>query len=365
MNARLKEYMTTDTDGFSSLLARATGAVNPNASSGIDDLQDEFTSERLRNTATGSNRNLSSILSRIQDDGPALALSDDKVHLSGDKKSGAAQNKKLTPRLTGVSSSVIGKACTRGIDVHNTVPAVGVDDNAHQQATVQGRKSVWPHLLALLALVFAGAMYYSANRLIDRTDNIIQSLKQQDESKRVTAHSQQPNDILPLVASLNEELKALKNEFQAIRNDYRDTEHRLSMKIPNDLADRLTKLSAAEVSDSALQNNLQHIRHDMAEMKQVIKAVGTVAPAPIRPMQADTGDWVVNLASLSSRDKAQQAVTRLRDSGVAPTIQEAVVNGERIYRLSVAGFISRDEATVFINRARKELGFEGGWIRRS
>ena len=365
MNARLKEYMATDTDGFSSLLARATGAVNPNASSGSDDLQDEYTSERLRNTATGSNRNLSSIISRIQDDGPAIALSDDTVHLSGDKKSGAGQNIKLTPRLTGVSSSASGKTCTKGGDVNNAVNVLGVDDNGHKQAAVTYRKGIWPHLLALLALIFAGAMYYSANRLIDRTDNIIQSIRQQDESTHVSAQSQQPTDILPLVASLNEELKALKNEFQAIRNDYRDTEHRLSMKIPNDLADRLTKLSAAEVSDRALQSNLQHIRHDMAEMKQVIKAVGTVAPAASRRAQTDTGDWVVNLASLSSRDKAQQAVTRLRDSGVAPTIQEAVVNGEKIYRLSVAGFISRDEATVFINRARKELGFEGGWIRRS
>ena len=358
------DYTSTDAAVFSSLLARASAAVNASASSANDGLRHDPAAQ-LRNSGTGKNRNLSSIITRIQDDGPALALADDEVHLSTDKIPGSGLDNKLAPR------SAAAPAVNRTAGLQH---ASGERSRASAEiATVRGlkreaagtNKKGATQLVALLALVAAGVVCFSAYTMIDRADEIILALRQQGEGMRAGQESQNQTDILPLVSSLNEEMKALKNEFQAIRNDYRDSENRLSMKIPDDLADQLMKLSAVEGNGNELQNNLEHIRHDMADMKQVISSVRTGLPPVSAATRADSGDWIVNLASLSSRDKAQQAVTQLQESGVAPVIQETVVNGEIVYRLSVDGFFSRDDATLFINKARKELGFEGGWIRRS
>lgn len=375
MISRHRDYADTESSGFSSLLAHATAAVNPSAASGFDASFDVLAvQERSPPDGKNGNRNLSSIVAQIQDDGPALKLAEDTVHLSGVNKTGINAHKNTPTVTAGGSIANPGKTCTRPVDKSRRAAAEpdAAAGPAPQQAPDTSNRNGWPQLVATLVFGLAGVMCFSVYTLIDQADELIDSLRQQGESLRVAGESQNSStDILPLVSSLNEEIRALKNEFQSIRNDYRDTENRLSMKIPDDLADQLIKINSTEGNDDELQNNLQHIRHEIAEMKQVIRSVrGTVvsapAPAPTQVQaQVHSGDWVVNLASLSSRDKAQRAVKRLEDSGIAPVIQEAIVNGEKVYRLSVAGFFTRGDATVFINKARKEFGFDGGWIRRS
>jgi hypothetical protein len=46
-------------------------------------------------------------------------------------------------------------------------------------------------------------------------------------------------------------------------------------------------------------------------------------------------------------------------------IQEANVNGQRIYRLIIDGFASQADAKLFVRRADDEFGLQGGWIRKS
>ena len=78
-----------------------------------------------------------------------------------------------------------------------------------------------------------------------------------------------------------------------------------------------------------------------------------------------TSQWGVNLASLSSKEQVQIGLSMLEKSGKVPVVQEIVVNGATIYRLSVEGFATRKEALQFVSTAKKKFGFEGGWVRRS
>lgn len=368
MIAGHRAYPDSGSSGFSSLLARANAVANSATATGYDGSTDVMSMpEKFRSEGEIGNRNLSNIISRIQDEGPALELADDTVHLSGKKRTGEASNLTAPSVAHNKHIEKRGETTSRTVEQHRqTLAGINLESgHDSNQVAAKMKKNIWPQLMAILAIAVTVVMSFFVYTLITQADDIIDSLRHQGEQLRITADSQAlPPDIQPLVTSLNQELLALKNEFQAIRADYRDAESRLSKKIPDDLADRLTKIGAKDGSDTALQGKLERIRDEIAEMKKVIKSVkGSAAAAPVEVV-ASPGDWIVNLASLSSKDKAQQAVTRLKDSGVVPVIQEVVVKGEKVYRLSVAGFDSRGEATIFINKARQELGFEGGWIRR-
>jgi len=82
-------------------------------------------------------------------------------------------------------------------------------------------------------------------------------------------------------------------------------------------------------------------------------------------LQNLSSNLIVNLASLTSKDKARTAFEKLQHSGVTPVIQEVVVNEKMMYRISVDGFATRESASAFIIEAREKYGFGGGWIRQN
>jgi hypothetical protein len=45
-------------------------------------------------------------------------------------------------------------------------------------------------------------------------------------------------------------------------------------------------------------------------------------------------------------------------------MQEVVVNGKKMYRISAEGFSTPEEAAAFITEAREKYGFDGGWIKQ-
>jgi cell division septation protein DedD len=367
MNSQQSEYLENGVLRFSSLLAHATTMANPSGSTAIDGMRHGPDSQaQLQNDRAGENRNLSNIITRIQDDGPAEMLEEDKVFWSKAKIPGTTRGRNLPPYSLKVPNEELSTTNLQSVAHDRTMLSENTaanDDSTH--ATSDKNNGKWPLLMAMTVLVVAVAMCVFVYTLIDQADELIQSPRQQGESMRVIEKSQNKPDILPLVTSLNEELDALKHEFHAIQNDYWDTENWLPMKISVNLTDLLMKFSLAENKVTALQDNLKHTRHEIAGNKQVIEIDRTVTSSTSIPVHVDSqaGEWVVNLASLSSLEKAQQMVARLRDSGIAPEIQEAVVNSAKVYRLTVTGFGSRGDATKFINKARSELGFTGGWIR--
>jgi cell division septation protein DedD len=378
MNSQYADYMQSGIPGFSSQLAHAISAAN----GGHRDQKSSSGTDRERGN---NNRNLSAVIARIRDDGPADALADDTVTWSGAGRAQkpAPNTTPLAPAAGSADKAVKARVDAGADEDRTTSPAHDSGGSLLRADSVTTKKSAWRQFAMLFALAGVGGMCFYLYTLVDQVDDIIRNLRPQGDDIRMTATTeQQSNAILPLVSGLNDELKSLKSELRVIRDDYRNTENRLSTRIPDDLSDQLMKIRTAAANDGALQENLVRIQREMAEMKKVIESVKTgmvtnvpstgrtgdvahaTAPtkASVNP-QPVAGAWIVNLASLSSRDKALQAVARLKATGVAPMIQEAVVNGEQVYRLSVAGFYNRDDAKAFIKKARREFGFDGAWIR--
>jgi len=73
--------------------------------------------------------------------------------------------------------------------------------------------------------------------------------------------------------------------------------------------------------------------------------------------------FTVNLASYSDRVKAYSQLSVFKSLGVYPVIEQAKVASKTIYRLCVEGFSSREEASLFISRLNKKHALNA-WVRR-
>lgn len=70
----------------------------------------------------------------------------------------------------------------------------------------------------------------------------------------------------------------------------------------------------------------------------------------------------VKLVSLSNKLKANEIFNGLDTTEVSTQLEEALVNGNHVYRISVTGFKDRDKATLFIQNAANKYGIKGSRI---
>lgn len=95
-------------------------------------------------------------------------------------------------------------------------------------------------------------------------------------------------------------------------------------------------------------------------------AVTTTAPAPAKPAatataKPDASAWVVQVASLSSREKAQTLMQQLRRKGYPAVLSQHGGN----WKVMVGPELSREVATTMKNRlnADSELDVNGAWVQ--
>ena len=74
--------------------------------------------------------------------------------------------------------------------------------------------------------------------------------------------------------------------------------------------------------------------------------------------------WVVNLVSLYDQAAAERFAQRAKNLGIPVEQQVAQVNGKQVWRLQVAGFDSRDEASAYGDAHKGEIGLKKVWIFR-
>ncbi len=89
---------------------------------------------------------------------------------------------------------------------------------------------------------------------------------------------------------------------------------------------------------------------------------GSAAPDP-----ADTDsteEWVVNVASSTVPEKIDEAEAHMHSLGISVERQQVDFGGEIRYRLRVPGFSSSAEARRYATKLAKDLGIKGAWPSR-
>ena len=75
-------------------------------------------------------------------------------------------------------------------------------------------------------------------------------------------------------------------------------------------------------------------------------------------------NWDINIASYTSRDKANRLVEHARQKGIDATQTYVAVNGRRFWRVSVKGFLSSDKAKSYATLLKDQLGLKEVWISK-
>ncbi len=315
-----------------------------------------------QNTVAG-NKNISSMLSQIQDEGPAYAdsqvdsqRSDDLINLSaksnetpGYQQNDVLNNEKKQPDLS-----------AQFMRNRNTQAATGLNKN----------KTTWIQV-SLISFV-ALALTFFLFRLDARTDQLEVSLNSHDDV--LDSIDSYTSELSPGFRSIKKTLKAVKQELELIKGSTVS-----ETKVENTVVSE--QLQPPSISDNIgiMDDEILALKNELKIAKDKLKALGadkgraghpggddktTVASAIAKTANTTTG-WVVNLASFTDINKTENALEPLYAAGLSPLIQEANVNGKRIYRLIIDGFASQADAKLFVRRADDEFGLHGGWIRKS
>ena len=357
----------------------------------------QFTTARSENTlyndyVPSANHNLSSVLSQIKDDGPAYSNSVKRGNLINQRKN----NKNGYDK---VSLSQQGRALKN--DDIKPAPSKKLKQDRLANAAKSGVNSknrVWPQWLLILFITTVAAL--SLFRLDLRTNEMEQSLNLYGARLKHGIDSNS-DDLSPELTTINKTLQSVKKELQYIKTDYSALDKKLAASITNKFSpfiddEVLTKdnLDVLKSEILTLKNELQTVNNKLVAINKDIKTDITKNNGPANKVPANiaitaaaitttgitttgivttgitttgitTTGWVVNLASLTDKIRAEKVVSQLYEAGLFPLIQEVMVNGKRVYRLSVDGFVNRNEAELFAHQAGMKFGMKGGWIRKS
>lgn len=308
-----------------------------------------------------ANHNLSSVLSQIQDNGPAYPES---------AKPGNTQNAPPQGRANyNAASSNQPNDTLYGDDT------VSISSNRTQEKPqnrssnpAQTKKEITPGVwLQLLLLLISAALLASTLFKLDAQSNDIESsLSVYDET--IDEKIQESVDLQKSRSSdgttkIKATLLSLQNELQAIKKDYSTLDKKY-------VALAQSKASAETKNNSALQGDVNVFKDEILSLKSELQAVKsklkTIKPENNSAAKTTASNGLtVMLASLTNKSKAEKIIEQLYAEGLVPNMQQAVVRGERVYRLSVSGFFNRDEAESFIRKADEKYGMKDSRIRKS
>ena len=104
-------------------------------------------------------------------------------------------------------------------------------------------------------------------------------------------------------------------------------------------------------------------KQDIAKSAGPEKKVKETVPEPAKPPEKALGPfrYVIQIASLDERAKAEAMVGKLSERGVEAYLQETVVKGKTYYRVRCGKFVTKEEANNYALKLPKEAGTDR-WV---
>lgn len=334
-------YSDTTLSDFSAVLSRAS-EKNQNS---------QFKGDGSVNTspndcATPMNHNLSSLLSQIQDDGPAYR---DSVNRKQSKENSVRE--KHESRLNNADvSPVFSSQLKQSRKTHAAV----LDNKTNN--------SIW--VLFFLVSCFIALLAFTLFRLDIRTIKLEESFSSYGASMQENMLAQtQQKATLANITNTNETLQSIKKELKLIKTDYSVLDDKYNEFVAKREQSTTDNTKYIQKNVTALNKELVTLKGDLLTIKN--NFIKTDKKTTKVKRAATNRGLVVSLASLSNKIKAEEILEQLYEAGYIPLIQQAVVNGKRVYRLSVSGFSNSKEAELFIRKAGKQYGMKDGFLRKS
>lgn len=299
------------------------------------------------------NKNLSSIIGTIQDEGPSSGETD------------------------------------RQRDVNNTSAPFDVE------ALISGRsaprRTSWRLLIYILlaTLVLAATIIFIAGGSDEHLTDVSPAVEQPVQPPYMQAENTIPDTGARMApADTDESLLPVTVGGQSDNFSNAEIHERQSL-----IMQQLQELTAA-VADIKASNNQHWIEYQAALIKmqkEFHRELGNVAavvaglqqqpvaqsesPAGVAedPVELDaaspqsgklpvTGEWVVNVVSSEHLEPVEKLMSKLHKRKIPAEIQEVMIGGKLRYRLRIPGFTSREEAREYARLLDGDLGLKDPWI---
>ena len=114
----------------------------------------------------------------------------------------------------------------------------------------------------------------------------------------------------------------------------------------------------AEVKADIAKKDASAKKQEAARNAGIEKKGIEPGPETVPPVEKGPGAfrYVIQLAALDEKAKAEDLVSKLSQRGVEAYVQETVVKGKQYYRVRCGRFMSKEEATAYGSTLPKEAG---------
>lgn len=156
-----------------------------------------------------------------------------------------------------------------------------------------------------------------------------------------------------------EELTAAIAEIKAGNDRYRVASQGELKAMQQDFQGKIDNIAAAV---AGLQGGPGY---QEGSTKRLPEATGddTVTPSESAAVPA-SGGWVVNVANSEHIETIEKLKKKLHKHGIRAETQEVTIGGQARYRLRVPGFSTRDEARDYAHNLDGDLGLKGPWVSK-
>jgi cell division septation protein DedD len=343
-------------------------------------------------TSARQNRNLSSVVSSIRDDGPSIVEdpavpgNEDREEVTADVGTaatgrrvralpGASVMKKVVTVLLLVTLVAVAILLSAGrypaVDERGlhlaVIPAEVFDEIAATGAGIEDRLLQWREQL--------GALFFDSSSAVVGTPHA--------GSADFADLEVQQQQIIARLDTLSDAVAALETRLESERVE------RVADSVTLQ-AEQFLQLEAMEMQLSGLQQQFDRKRAviptataSKAPNKTAVKQAGTgpsqekvagkpagITPPPAKVAEKPAGNtstqagWVVNVASSSQQAAIKRLQKKLQGKNIHTELQQVKgTNGPR-YRLRVTGFATGGEARRYAGELARNAGIKGAWASR-
>ena len=188
--------------------------------------------------------------------------------------------------------------------------------------------------------------------------------------------------------SLSSRLEELTQAVNVLTSEKAD-QIESTLTVPSDLTDRIAALELRQVDTTTLLDDavkksdfrmvVDTIESRLEDLQKspVTAATPSTPTAPAastqpaavaspEPVPAGQAAWIVNLATLSDNAAVDKFIKKANSLGLVVQAEEVAVNDKQMYRLSIPGIASYEDAQMLASTAQAQLGLsQKPWIAKS
>ena len=214
MSSQHNTYARNGLADFSSALMNAAASENNEVKTSPIKQPSKAAAQNYQEYDPFNNRNLSSEITRIRDEGPATSQLTDDVYKHASNQAEVSASTRLKQDQAKSCSTAMQSSEN---DYHVSSEKFVLDDPDHGKYAGKKRNYIWQQLVLMLLVSVIAVMGFLLYQLKTQTDEVREALRLSEEQPLLNSSSQkQSPEFAPMLTSLTEEIGELREELKLI-----------------------------------------------------------------------------------------------------------------------------------------------------